>query len=50
VIELDDRGWERLFGEVLLIAMRMTRTKDASQEATEIDRARAILLVSLRAQ
>jgi hypothetical protein len=40
VIELDDKGWKRLFAEVLVVAIRMTRTRDNSQEATEVDRAR----------
>ncbi len=40
MIDLGEKAWERLFGEVLLIATRMTRTRDALQEATQIDRAR----------
>jgi hypothetical protein len=37
VIELDTNGDTRLYGEVLFTALRMTRTKDASQAATQID-------------
>jgi hypothetical protein len=39
VIELDEQAYRRLYDEVLLLAIRLTRVKDSSQEATRIDRA-----------
>jgi len=40
VIELDNKEWERLFRQVFVVAVRMTRSKDPTQEVTQIDRAR----------
>jgi hypothetical protein len=40
VIELDKNGYQRLYAQVLLIAMRLTHTKDQSQQASQVDRAR----------
>jgi hypothetical protein len=40
VIEIGKQEWNRLFKEVLVAALRMTRTKDAMLVATQNDRAR----------
>ena len=40
MIELDRTIWERLYREVLMLALRITRTRNQAQEATQADRAR----------
>ncbi len=40
MIHLDEQAWARLYREVLVIALRLTHTRDTAQQATQIDRAR----------